>query len=175
MIKHHLTRQRAGTFLLFVFLLAFPFYLSYQLYYLDKVFFFCPVEYRQDTVIIRHDSYGSGDFLSNRGGNRKHNGIDLQAKLGAAVYAVRTGEVTKAQFHRGMGNFIEILHSPGGYVTIYGHLSKIEVKAGQLVRQGQKIGEVGKTGNANYRGVIPHLHFEIRKNGVPLDPMKFLE
>ena len=193
MIKYHLTRQRAGTSLLFVFLLTFPFYLSYQLYYLDKVFFFCPVEYRQDTIIIRHDSYGSGDFLSNRSGNRKHNGIDLQAKLGAAVYAVRTGKVIKARFHpalsypgeslyggkggvhRGMGNLIEILHSSGGYVTIYGHLSKIEVRAGQLVRQGQKIGAVGKTGNANHRGVIPHLHFEIRKNGMPLDPMKFIE
>ena len=155
--------------------MAFPSYLSYQLYYLDKIFFFCPVECKRDTVIIRHDSYGSGDFLSNRSGSRKHNGIDLQAKFGAAVYAVRAGKVIRAQFHRGMGNFIELTHPPGGYVTIYGHLSKIEVRAGQLVRQGQKIGEVGKTGNANYRGVIPHLHFEIRRSGVPLDPMKFLE
>lgn len=158
-----------------VFLVIFVFYSAYELYYLDKVYFFCPVEYKQDTVIIRHDSYGSGDFLSNRSGSRKHNGIDLQAKFGAAVYAGRAGKVTRAQFSRGMGNFIEIAHSPGGYVTIYGHLSKIEVRPGQLVRQAQKIGAVGKTGNANHRGVIPHLHFEIRKNNVPLDPMKFLE
>jgi len=158
-----------------VFLIIFILYSAYELYYLDKIFFFCPVEYKQDTIIIRHDSYGSGDFLSNRSGSRKHNGIDLQAKFGAAVYAVRAGKVIRAQFHRGMGNFIEISHSPGGYVTIYGHLSKIEVRAGQLVRQAQKVGAVGKTGNANHRGVIPHLHFEIRKNGMPLDPMKFIE
>lgn len=160
---------------LLVSLVIFIFYLAHELYYLDKAYFFCPVEYKQDTIIIRHDSYGNGNFLSNRSGNRKHNGIDLQARSGSAVYAVRSGKVIRAQFHPGMGNFIEISHSPQGYVTVYGHLSKIGVRPGQRLRQAQKIGEVGKTGNANHRGVIPHLHFEIRKDNVPLDPMKFIE
>lgn len=160
---------------LLFFLVVFIFYLAHELYYLDKVYFFCPVEYKQDTVIIRHDSYGNGSFLSNRSGNRRHNGIDLQAKFAAAVYAPQSGRVSRAGFHRGMGNFIEIAHQPGGYVTVYGHLSKIDVRPGQRLRQAQKIGEVGKTGNANHRGVIPHLHLEIRQDNVPLDPMKFIE
>lgn len=167
-------RQRLIGFALFICLILFLWYAGYQLYYLDKVFFFCPIEYKQDTIIIRHDSYGSGDFLAERNGARKHNGIDLQADIGTPVYAVRGAKVIEARFHKGLGNYIELLH-PEGYVSIYGHLSKIEVKENQLLRQGQKIGEVGKTGNAGYRGIIPHLHFEIRLDDTALDPMRFLE
>src|SRR3989338_2732419 len=167
-------RRRLIGFLLFICLILFLLYSGYQLYYLDKAFFFCPIEYKQDTIIIRHDSYGSGDFLAERNGARKHNGIDLQADIGTAVYAVRGAKVIGARFHKGLGNYVELLH-PQGYVSIYGDLSKVEVKENQLVRQGQKIGEVGKTGNAGYRGIIPHLHFELRRNALPLDPMKFLK
>lgn len=156
-----------------IFLIFFPFYLTYNLYYLDRVYFFCPIEYRQDTIIIRHDSYGSGEFMANRNGARKHNGVDLQAKIGAPVYAVRAGRVIEAKFNKGMGNYVEIMHN--NYSTIYGHLSRIDVKENQLVRQGQKIGEVGKTGNANNRLIIPHLHLEVRANDAPLDPMEYLE
>ncbi len=166
--------QRIISVFLFIFLIVFQFYLAYQLYFLDRVYFFCPIEYRQDTIILRHDSYGSGDFLAERSGSRKHNGIDLQAKIGTPIYACRCGRVREAKFHKGMGNYVELIH-PGGYVTIYGHLSKMDVKENQFVRQGQKIGEVGKTGNANFRGIIPHLHLEVRQDGVPLDPMQFLE
>lgn len=166
-------RQRLIGFLLFICLILFFLYSGYQLYCLDKAFFFCPIEYKQDTIIIRHDSYGSGDFLAERSGARKHNGIDLQAAIGTPVYAVRGARVIEARFHKGLGNYVELLHSEG-YVSIYAHLSKIEVKENQLLRQGQKIGEVGKTGNAGYRGIIPHLHFELRHNDILLDPMKFL-
>lgn len=141
---------------------------------MDKVYFLCPIEYKQDTVIIRHDSYGNGYFMAKRSGSRKHNGLDFQAKIGEPVYAVRGGTVKEAKFHRGMGNYVELSH-PAGHTTIYSHLSKISVSEGQFVRQGDKIGEVGKTGNANYRNIMPHLHFEIRKKNVPLDPMEFLE
>ena len=167
-------RQRLIGFLLFICLIIFLLYSGYQLYYLDKVFFFCPIEYKQNTIIIRHDSYGSGDFLAERNGARKHNGIDLQAAIGTPVHAVRGGRITEARFHKGLGNYVELRH-PEGYVSIYAHLSKIEVRKNQSVRQGRKIGEVGKTGNASYRGIIPHLHFELRHNDTPLDPMKFLE
>lgn len=166
--------QRIIVLLLSVLLVIFPFYISYQLYYLDKFSFLCPIKYRQDTIIIRHDSYGSGDFLAERNGLRKHKGVDLSAGVGTAVYAVRTAKVTEARFHKGMGNYVELLH-PDGYISIYGHLSEIAVKENQLVRQGQKIGEVGKTGNAGYRGIIPHLHFEIRLDDTAFDPMRFLE
>ena len=119
----------------YFFLLFLPYYLIRELSYLDKAYFFCPIEYKQDTVIIRHDSYGSGDFMAERSGPRKHNGIDLQAKIGAPVFAVRGGKVIEARFSRGMGNYVELSHS-GGYTTIYGHLSKIAARQGQAVRQG---------------------------------------
>ena len=167
-------RQKIINFILISLLLFLPYYLNRELSYLDKAYFFCPIEYKQDTIIIRHDSYGSGDFMAERSGPRKHNGIDLQAKIGEPVFAVRGGKVIEARFHRGMGNYVELLH-PSGHTTIYGHLSKIAAREGRVVRQGDKIGEVGKTGNANYRSIIPHLHFEIRRGNVPLDPMEFLE
>lgn len=166
--------QRIINIFLFLLLITFPFYLAYQLYYLDKVAFFCPIEYRQGTIMIRHDSYGSGDFLAERSGSRKHNGIDLWASMFTPVYAVRGGKVIAAKFHKGLGNYVELLH-PGGYVTIYGHLSRLGVRENQIVRQAEIIGEVGKSGNAGYRGVIPHLHFEIWLKGALLNPMEFLE
>ena len=59
-------------------------------------------------------------------------------------------------------------------VTIYSHLSKVCIKPIQKIRQGQLIGEVGKTGNARYNGILPHLHFEVRIHGVAADPKKYL-
>lgn len=166
--------QKIINLILICFLSLFPYYLIRELSCLDKAYFLCPVEYKQDTIIIRHDSYGSGYFMAERSGSRRHNGIDLQARIGASVFAVRGGKVIEARFQRGMGNYVELSH-PGGHTTIYGHLSKIAAREGQAVRQGDKIGEVGKTGNANHRSIIPHLHFEIRRGNVPLDPMEFLE
>lgn len=165
--------QRVVGFILFIFLIILPFYLAYELYFLDKVYFLCPLDYKQDTLIIRNDSYGNGEFLAKRNGFRKHNGIDLQAPVGTPVYAAMGGKVLNAGFHKGLGNYVEIKHN-SGYITIYGHLFRIGVEKNQLVRQGDEIGEVGKTGNADYRGLIPHLHFEIRMDGVPLDPLEFL-
>lgn len=166
--------KRIKDFILLVFLIVFPFYAVYELSYVDKAYFLCPITYTQDTVIIRHDSWGKGDFLASRGnGTRKHNGIDLQAPIGTPVYAVRGAKVQEARASRGMGNYAELLHEEG-YVTVYGHLSKINVKKNQRVRQGERIGEVGKTGNASHPGVIPHLHFELWRNGDLLNPMDFL-
>jgi murein DD-endopeptidase MepM/ murein hydrolase activator NlpD len=90
------------------------------------------------------------------------------------VLASRSGIVASAKQVKGMGKYVFIRHF-GGYSTLYGHLSAIKVKKNQIVRRGTVIGLVGKTGNANYRSILPHLHFEIRKNGIPQDPLFYLD
>ena len=89
------------------------------------------------------------------------------------VLASRGGRAETKYQKYGMGKYIIIRH-PGRFSTLYGHLSKILVEDGERVKQGQVIGLIGKTGNANYRGMVPHIHFEVRKNGVHVDPEKFL-
>lgn len=154
-------------------LIILPAYLLISLYFLDKNYFLCPIEYRGDFV-IRNDNRGNGFFGSGRSGRRLHQGIDLLADVGTPVLASRCGVVVAAGENRGMGKYIIIQHR-GHIITIYGHLSKIEVNKGRFVRQGEIIAKVGKTGNANYRDIQPHLHFEVRKNGVPQDPLEYLE
>lgn len=119
---------------------------------------------------LRHDVYGEGAFGSHRRGGRSHNGIDLAAPVGAPVAAAKSGVVRYGRKHDGMGHYLEV-HHPDGCTTLYGHLSKILVADGQLVRRGQPIGLVGKSGNARFRAIQPHLHFEIRLRGVPVDPL----
>ncbi|MBN1406029.1 MAG: M23 family metallopeptidase [Candidatus Omnitrophica bacterium] len=125
-------------------------------------------------LIIRCDSYGDGHFNARRGnGTRKHKGLDLSAPVGAPVYAPKSGIAKTGCVVTGMGKYVKIIH-PGGYSTMHGHLSKITVKDNQWVWQGAKIGEVGKTGNANYKRLNPHLHFEIRYKNEHLDPSKYI-
>ena len=154
-------------------LIVLPVYLIVSLYFIDKDYFLCPIEYNKD-IIIRSDSRGDGFFAAKRNGNRSHNGIDFLAEVGAPVLAVRSGRVVSATKNKGMGNYIIIRH-PQGMITIYGHLSRLCVFKNDFVRQGDVIGEVGKTGNANYRDILPHLHFEVRQNGQPQDPMEYLQ
>ena len=139
---------------------------------LDKQYFTCPIEYKND-VLIRNDNRGDGLFASSRSGRRLHKGIDLLAEVGEAVLAAKSGKVIGATQNRGMGKYVLIRHADK-YVTIYGHLSEILVRKNDYVYQGQIIGKVGKTGNARSRDMLPHLHFEIRKNGVPQDPLKYI-
>jgi len=148
-------------------------YIALSLSFLDKYYFACPINYRGD-FIIRTDSMGDGLFGSRRSGRRMHQGIDLFAGIGEPVRAARSGIVALAKNSRGMGNYIVLRHSPS-LTTIYGHLLKIYVRKNQLVRQGDIIGAVGKTGNANYRNIEPHLHFEIRRDGIPQDPLEYLD
>jgi murein DD-endopeptidase MepM/ murein hydrolase activator NlpD len=98
-----------------------------------------------------------------------HTGIDLRGEAGEPVHATASGRVTIAGHDGGYGNLVEINHG-SGLATRYGHLSKIDVKIGQRVRIGQIIGEIGSTG----RSTGPHLHYETRVNGQPVDPQKFL-
>jgi murein DD-endopeptidase MepM/ murein hydrolase activator NlpD len=157
-----------------LFLLIFlPAYLSFNLYFLDKIYFLSPIEYKTD-IIIRSDSRGDGFFAANRNGSRIHQGLDLFAPLGAKVLAAQGGLVISVRENRGMGRYVVIRHL-GGITTIYGHLLKIYAFKNQFVRQGDLIGLVGKTGNANHPAIQPHLHFEVRENGIPQDPLGYLE
>ncbi len=157
--------------ILSILLIFIPFYLFISLYFLDKDNFLCPIEYKRG-IVIRNDARGDGFFAAGRNGARLHQGIDLWASIGTPVLASRSGRVIAAKQNRGMGNFVIIRH-PHNITTIYGHLSKIEVQKNQFVRQGEIIGRVGKTGNASFRDIQPHLHFEVRENGIPLDPMSY--
>lgn len=96
---------------------------------------------------------------------RAHKGIDLAASTGTPVETVGDGVVTFAGTNGGYGKFIKINHGQG-FATAYAHLSKIYVKKGQRVTQGDLIGAVGSTGNSTG----PHLHYEMHKNGTVVHP-----
>ncbi|MEO5969806.1 MAG: M23 family metallopeptidase [Bdellovibrionia bacterium] len=103
-------------------------------------------------------------------GNTVHEGIDLRAMPGTPVYAVQAGKVLYANRKiRGYGNMIVLKHA-GEISTIYAHNSKVLVRAGQAVKQGQIIAKSGNTGRS--RG--PHLHFEIRSGLGAIDPLQYI-
>jgi murein DD-endopeptidase MepM/ murein hydrolase activator NlpD len=124
-------------------------------------------------LIIRNDLYGDGYFGAQRSGRRRHTGIDFTAPVGTPVRAAKSGWIVAARYSRGLGNLIEIYHKQS-LLTLYAHLDTINVKMLQRVRQGEVIATVGKTGNANYKGMLPHLHFEIFKDGLQQDPLAWL-
>ena len=99
-----------------------------------------------------------------------HNGVDIGAPIGSPVFAAKSGTVKYATQVGGYGNAIQLDHG-NGVTTLYGHLDKYAVKAGQKVQGGQKIAESGNTGVSSG----PHLHFEIAKNGVRDNPVKHLK
>jgi len=100
---------------------------------------------------------------------RKHKGMDFSAPTGTPIYAPSDGKVTRVDSRSaGYGKHIRIDHGYG-YVTLYAHLSEYNVRRGQQVKRGDVIGFVGNTG----RSVAPHLHYEIRKDGSPVNPINF--
>jgi murein DD-endopeptidase MepM/ murein hydrolase activator NlpD len=106
-----------------------------------------------------------------------HTGLDIAAPLGAPVGAaadgvvlLATSSVDSAGNLVGYGNYVLIQHR-SGLLSVYGHLSKLLVHAGQAVRQGQVIGLCGSTGWSTG----PHVHFEIRLNGTPVDPAPYIQ
>lgn len=101
---------------------------------------------------------------------KMHKGIDIAASFGAIINAALEGTVTYAGWQDGYGNVIKIDHGKG-IETTYAHCSAIAVKKGEVVNQGEKIGEVGSTGNSTG----PHLHFEVRENGEPKNPQKYIK
>ncbi len=104
-------------------------------------------------------------FLSGNNYWSGHLGIDIAAGLGVPVWAADAGVVTLAQAYGGYGNMVMIDHG-NGYITVYGHLSQINVVPCQGVAAGQLIGLAGSTGNSTG----PHLHFEVRLNGGFVNP-----
>lgn len=99
------------------------------------------------------------------GYSRLHKGIDFGAPSGSPIYAATDGTVSFAGRNRGYGNFVRLNHA-GGLATAYAHMSRIAVSGGARVRQGQVIGYVGSTGLSTG----PHLHYELYKNGVAVNP-----
>ena len=97
---------------------------------------------------------------------RLHAGIDFHAPTGTPVHAAASGIIVRAQYMRGYGNTITIAHG-SDLSTVYGHLSRIYVRTGERVTQGQTIGASGATGLATG----PHLHFEVRVHGRPVNPL----
>ena len=100
---------------------------------------------------------------------RHHHGVDLAAPVGAAIRSIAAGQVIFADPFGGYGKFVVIRHA-NEMTSHYGHCDSILVNPGDSVRAGQIIGKVGNSGSSTG----PHLHLEIRRNGVPQDPEKIL-
>ncbi|MCA0332771.1 MAG: peptidoglycan DD-metalloendopeptidase family protein [Bacteroidetes bacterium] len=101
---------------------------------------------------------------------RKHTGIDFSCPKGTQIVATGQGVVSKINGNgRGYGKHVLIDHGYG-YQTLYAHMSDIDVREGQKVERGTPIGKVGSTGTAT----APHLHYEVRKNGEPINPIDFV-
>ncbi len=124
---------------------------------------------RAEGLPVRNDAYGDGGFGAKRKNGRSHKGLDLAAKINSPVYASKSGWARAYYVPDGYGNLVIIKH-PGKWQTRYGHLNKSAIKKLQWARQGDIIGFVGKTGNANQKEITPHLHFEISYKDEPLDP-----
>lgn len=98
-----------------------------------------------------------------------HAGLDFSAPQGTPIYATANGTIrTAGNLGNGYGNHVIINHGYG-YETLYGHMFKVKVKSGQRVKRGEIIGWVGSTG----KSTGPHCHYEVHKNGRPIDPIYF--
>lgn len=115
------------------------------------------------------DNFGTRSNPFGGEGRENHEGMDIAVDFGTPVTATADGMVIWAAPHGGYGNAVVIYHS-NGITTRYGHLSKITVEAGQRVRRGDQVGNVGSTG----RSTGPHVHYEVRENDQPLDPQRYL-
>ena len=104
------------------------------------------------------------------GQNTFHEGIDFPAETGTPIVAAAGGRVVAAGLHAQYGRMVEIDHG-NGLVTRYAHASQLNVRQGDVVVRGQRVATVGSTG----RSTGPHLHFEVRLNGVPQNPARFLQ
>ena len=100
---------------------------------------------------------------------RMHNGVDFGSGMNAQVYSAADGRVKLAQYSNSFGNWIIVEHS-NGYTSVYAHLNSFKVKKGDVVKKGELIGLTGSTG----RSTGPHLHYEVRLNGTPINPEGYL-
>lgn len=102
-------------------------------------------------------------------GTEFHQGIDIAAEIGTPIVATADGVVTAAGWNGGYGNMVDVDHG-GGIVTRYGHASALAVTVGQQVRRGEVIAYVGSTGHSTG----PHVHYEVRVDGQPVNPAGYL-
>jgi murein DD-endopeptidase MepM/ murein hydrolase activator NlpD len=122
-----------------------------------------PVDgYVTDGFGMRHNPF-SGE------GRETHEGLDIAADFGTPVHTTADGIVVHAAPYAGYGNLVIIYHS-NGITTRYGHLSRITVEQGQQLKRGEQIGLAGSTGRST--GV--HVHYEVRQNNQPLDPIRYI-
>ncbi len=128
---------------------------------------FTPIGYPANYII--NSTFGYRSDPVKRGRVEFHPGLDFKGRRGDAVKSTADGKVILAGWFQGYGKCIRIRHK-NNLETLYGHLSKINVKEGQVVNTGQVIGRVGSTGHSTGN----HLHYEVRKNGKPVNPRKFL-
>ena len=98
-----------------------------------------------------------------------HTGVDISAPTGTPVHATADGIVIFSEFENGYGRLVKVDHG-GGMITYYAHLSRSFVRPGQELRRGELVGAVGTTG----RVTAPHLHYEVRTNGTPINPYPYL-
>jgi murein DD-endopeptidase MepM/ murein hydrolase activator NlpD len=111
--------------------------------------------------------YRSDPFF---GSTAFHSGIDFRAAYGQTVRATAAGTITKAGRFGGYGNMVEIDHG-NGFATRFAHLSQVLVHDGQKIARGAVVGQAGSTG----RSTGSHLHYEVRENGRPVNPVNFLK
>jgi murein DD-endopeptidase MepM/ murein hydrolase activator NlpD len=120
--------------------------------------------------VINRQSSGFGWRSDPIGGHRKyHKGSDVRGERGTPVLAAGDGIVIRAERQDGYGNVVFVDHG-GGVITRYAHLKKIEIARDAVVVAGQQLGQIGSTG----RTTGPHLHFEVRLDGRPVDPVTAL-
>jgi murein DD-endopeptidase MepM/ murein hydrolase activator NlpD len=134
---------------------------------LEKTVAFTPMGYPRISSLTSFFGYRSDPFNSAHA--EFHPGIDFKGARGDEARCTANGKVVFAGWYGGYGNCVRIAHA-NNFETLYGHLSHINVKVGQEVTLGQKIGEVGSTGHSTGT----HLHYEVRKDGRPVNPKNFL-
>ena len=118
--------------------------------------------YITDSFGLRHNPFGGE-------GHEYHEGLDIAVDFGTPVAATADGLVIHAGPYSGYGNLVILYHS-NGVTTRYGHLSRVIVEEGQRIKRGEQIGHAGSTG----RSTGPHVHYEVRENDQPVDPMRFV-
>lgn len=136
------------------------------------------VSMRQVILGFDHETPVKGALSSNfgyrehptEGEERFHYGVDLAADTGTAITCFADGTVTAVGESSSYGKYCTVTHT-NGCTTLYAHCSRIAVSSGAAVREGEKLGEVGATGMATG----PHLHFELQKDGVYLNPIYYVE
>lgn len=145
----------------------------YSLYdlHMERIFeglMYTPTGFPAKPELTSAYGYRANPFHS--GPSEFHSGIDFKGKKGDLVRSTASGEVVHAGRNGGYGICVQVKHK-NGYETLYAHLSKCLVEKGDQIQAGQVVGEIGSTG----RSTGSHLHYEVRKNGRPVNPVAFLQ